>query len=114
MCERNVSAAAGAIAAPMLAASFTPRSTTRPMMPCVMQAAPGFGAVSSERIVQAAPVTVRCEVGIACVPISSGMRYCRSAVQKWLAAAQATLLAKPPSMSIAPMSKDSDIVEQAL
>ena len=31
-----------------------------------------------------APVTVHCEVGVRTPPYSSGKRYCRSAVQKWL------------------------------
>ena len=62
---------------------------------------------------QPAPVTVRWLVGTACEPISSGNLYCRSAVEKWLLAAQATLSAKPPSISMEPISMPSAIVEHA-
>ena len=62
---------------------------------------------------QPAPVTVRWLVGTACEPISSGNLYCRSAVEKWLLAAQATLSAKPPSISMEPISIPSAIVEHA-
>ena len=40
-----------------------------------------------------APVTVRWAVGVVCPPISRGLRYCRSAVEKWLVAMQATQFA---------------------
>ena len=64
-------------------------------------------------MLQPAPVTVRCAVGVVWPPISRGLRYCLSAVEKWLVAMQATLPAYPPSMSILPMRSDSAMVEQA-
>ena len=61
----------GAMAAPMLLASFTPRSTTRPMHTRVTHACGGTGGwrVSSTA---PAPVTVHCAVGGRWEPNSRG------------------------------------------
>ena len=76
---------AGAMAAPMWLASLTLGSTTRPSVPDVMHR-PGRSPASSST--QPAAVAVHCAEGGRCVPISKGKRNWRSAVQKWLDAAQ--------------------------
>ena len=77
---------------------------------------PDPGYVSYVPCVQLAggtPVTVRCAVGVRWVPISSGMRYWRSAVQKWLLTVQAAQEKYPPEIMAAPSSSASAMVEQA-
>ena len=100
----------------MFAASVMPRSTTLPITPPAMhtlESEPLSAQPLPLKSAQPAPVTVRWLVGTACEPISSGNLYCRSAVEKWLLAAQATLSAKPPSISMEPISIPSAIVEHA-
>ena len=62
---------------------------------------------------QPAAVAVHCAVGVRWFPYGMGIRYCRSAVQKWEEVMVAAMLAKPPSMSIAAMLSPSPMVEQA-
>ena len=67
----------------MLFASAMPRSVTVPSVASVHRAI-GFTPRALLISVAPAPVTVHCAVGVRCAPYSSGKRYCRSAVQKWL------------------------------
>ena len=74
---------AGAIAAPILFASFMPISTILPGVKCVT-----FGpSPTLESIVAPLPVTVHCAEGGLWFPNSSGNLNCFSALQKWLEAA---------------------------
>ena len=66
-----------------------------------------------ERIADPAPVTVHCEDWGLWLPNSKGNLNCFSALQKWLEAAQITLLAAPPSIKIEPKPSPSTNVEQA-
>ena len=76
---------AGAMAAPMWLASLILGSTMRPSVPAVMRRPVPSSARKSA---QPAAVAVHWAEGGRCVPISRGKRNCRSAVQKWLEAAQ--------------------------
>ena len=71
--------AAGAMAAPMLLASVIPLSTTLPVVTWVIK-----GPVPlRDRMTAPDPVVVHCAVGGFCPPYSRGLRYWRSAEQKW-------------------------------
>ena len=59
------------------------------------------------------PVTVHWAVGVRWPPYSRGVRYCRSAEQKWEEVTAAVRVPNPPSSSIAARERDSDMVEQA-
>ena len=71
-------------------------------------------ALSDDSSVQAAPVTVHWAYGGRWQPYSSGYRYCRSAVAKWLTVAQATVSKYPASTKHAPSASASVMVEHAL
>ena len=63
----------------MLLVSRMPLSTIFPGVMWVMR-----GPVPPlERITAPEPVTVHCAVGVRWQPYSRGVRYCRSAEQKW-------------------------------
>ena len=66
------------MAAPILLASVTLRSTILPMVAALMP----MSLPLSESTQLPAPVTVHCEVGVRTAPYSKGNRYCRSAAQK--------------------------------
>ena len=105
-----VSHTAGAITAPMWFASRILRSTTRPSVPFATHT-----CAPSRRASSTAPaaVAVHCAEGGRCVPSSSGLRNCRSAVQKWLHAAAIAFSRYPPSTSMAPKMSASTNVEHA-
>ena len=48
-----------------------------------------------------------------CPPYSRGVRYCRSAEQKWEEVTAAANWAKPPSIIMAARDRPSPMVEQA-
>ena len=68
---------------------------------------------ASDSTTAPAAVAVHCADGGRWLPCSTGIRNCRSAVQKWLDAPASIVPANPPSISIDPTSMDSVIVEQA-
>ena len=68
---------------------------------------------ASDNTTAPAAVAVHCADGGRWLPCSTGIRNCRSAVQKWLDAPASIVPANPPSISIDPTSMDSVIVEQA-
>ena len=70
-------------------------------------------APSADRITQPEPVTVHCAVGVRWPPYSRGVRYCRSAEQKWEEVMAAAQPPKPPSSSRAARDRLSAMVEQA-
>ena len=67
------------MAAPMLLASLMPLSTILPAVTWVTRGP----SPSRARMTQPEPVTVHWAVGVRCPPYSRGVRYCRSAEQKW-------------------------------
>ena len=104
-----VSQAAGAMAAPMLLASVTPRSMTRPTVTWVI-----LGPLPErDRITAPAAVAVHWAVGVRWPPYSKGVRYCRSAVQKWEETTTPARAPKPPSRVMAARHRPSPRVEQA-
>ncbi len=72
-----VSAAEGAIAAPILEVSLTPKSTILPGHTRVI-----FTFPPKPTTAQPAAVAVHCAVGVRCPPYSNGNLNCLSAVQK--------------------------------
>ena len=60
-----------------------------------------------------APVTVHWAVGVRWPPYSRGVRYCRSAVQKWEETTTAAHSPKPPSKVMEARARPSPMVEQA-
>ena len=99
-----VSYTAGAMAAPMWFASLICWSTTRPTVPLHIFRSCGWALAVSSAQPQA--VEVQEAWGGRWVPISSGMRNWRSAVQKWLEAQQMALFRKPPESSAPPSTSD--------
>ena len=51
--------------------------------------------------------------GVRWLPYSSGVRYCRSAVQKWEETTTPARCPKPPSSVMAARARPSPMVEQA-
>ena len=82
----------------------------RPNVPAVTRSPVPSPAMSSA---QPAAVAVHWADGGRCVPISRGKRNWRSAVQKWLEAAQSAFCSWPPLMSAAASTSPSTNVEQA-
>ena len=97
------------MAAPMLLASVIPLSTTLPTVTWVTRG-PGPRRPSTTA---PAAVAVHWAVGGRWPPYSRGVRYCRSAEQKWEEVAAAAHCPKPPSSSMAPRARLSPMVEQA-
>ena len=64
-------------------------------------------------MMQPEPVTVHWAVGVRCPPYSSGVRYCRSAEQKWEEVSAAAHSPKPPSSIADAIHRLSAMVEQA-
>ena len=60
-----------------------------------------------------AAVAVHWDVGVLCPPYSRGVRYCRSAEQKWEEAVTAAHSPKPPSRVMEARASPSPMVEQA-
>ena len=71
---------AGAMAAPILLASLMPLSTT---LPTVTRATWGPGRISLVTTTAPEAVAVHWAVGVRWQPYSRGVRYWRSAEQKW-------------------------------
>ena len=104
-----MSKAAGAIAAPILFASFIPISTIFPGVIWVIN-----GPVPDDvRIAAPEPVTVHCAVGGLWFPSSNGNLNCFSALQKWLDVAHNTFCAAPLSINTLPRHILSTNVEHA-
>ena len=96
------------MAAPMLAGSFTPRSTIFPTSPPRT-----FTLPLSPTTAQPAAVAVHWAVGERCPPYSRGRRNCRSAEQKWELVTAAACRAAPLSTARAASSRAWAMVEHA-
>ena len=103
-----VSAAAGAIAAPILAISVTPKSHTLPKHTLSTPTPPSHPTTQAP-----AAVAVHWAVGVRWPPYSSGNRNCRSAVQKWLEVTAPHKSALPLSTNSAASASVCPMVEQA-
>ena len=104
-----VSAAAGAIAAPMLFASLISRSFILPIVTCAILAEERIFDISAAP----APVTVHCALGVRCPPYSSGSLNCLSAEQKCDDVTAIARFAALLSVNIAPSASVCAIVEHA-
>ncbi len=98
------------MAAPMLLASLMPLSTT---LPTVTRATRGPGRISLVTITAPAAVAVHWAVGVRWEPYSRGVRYCRSAEQKWDEVTAAAYLPYPPLSSSVASARLSPMVEHA-
>ena len=102
------------MAAPMLAASCTPRSVICPNRTSRTATPPDAPAGRSpERISAPAAVAVHCAVGVRWPPYSSGRRNWRSAEQKWEDVTASARRAAPASTNTAAMASVCAMVEHA-
>ena len=93
----------------MLLVSVTPLSTIFPGVTWVMQGP----SPPRWRMTAPAPVTVHWAVGVRWQPYSRGVRYWRSAVQKWEETTTPARSPKPPSRAMDAKISPSPKVEQA-